>query len=124
MDLQIGIFTTLEEIIKYRNKVNGDSLYSYFGYFNLSKVILTTAIQMFTTGLIYKYLEHEDIAILQNFSSDFSSGSEQFMNSQVKYNRSHHAEAGVKQLAISDITFWEKKFKDNKEGLQQIKGKL
>lgn len=114
----------LEELNKYRNKANGDSLYNYFGYFNLSKVISTTANQMFTSGLIYKYLNHEDIAILQNFFSDFSYGIEEYMNNQIKYNTANHSKPGVKQLTISDIDFWEKKFKDNKKVLQQVKTSL
>ncbi|MBU4449891.1 MAG: hypothetical protein KKE35_01205, partial [Actinobacteria bacterium] len=42
----------IEEVVKYRNKVNGDSLDSYFGYFPLSKVLISTSNQIFNNGLV------------------------------------------------------------------------
>jgi len=113
-----------KELEKYRNKVNGDSLYNYFGYFPLSKVIITTMIQVFLDRSIYEYLSHENIGKLQNFLSDFSSGSEQYINNQIRWNRENFNKSGVKQLAIEDIDFWEKRFKDSKQDLQAVKEKL
>lgn len=118
------IDSLLQELSKYRNKVNGDALYSYFGFFHLSKMIKTTMLQMFFTGSIYKYLKHDEIGKLQNFDSFFSLGTEQFMNNQVNWNRAHFGEPGVKQLAIHDIDYWEGKFNSNKEDLQSVKNRL
>jgi len=116
----------LEELDKYRDKVTGDSLSSYFGYFNLSKVILTTLVQMFFTGEIYNNLDNnEDIRKLQNFSSDFSSGTEQYMNNQINWNRTNiQTNPSVKQFAMGGIEYWRSKFNENKKNLQSIKAKL
>lgn len=115
----------LKELEKYRNKVNGDSLSNYFGYFPLSKIIAITIGQMFFTDSIYKYLDHENIGKLQNFLTDFSLNSEQYMNNQINSNRTNIINnPTVKQLAISDIEFWEDKFNDSKTDLQTIKDKF
>lgn len=111
----------LKELGRYRNKVNGDSLQIYFGYFNLSKVITTTMVQMFFRGTIYNYLGYEEIGKLQNFTSYFSLGMENVINNQINYNKTHANEPGIKQMAIADIEFWEKKFKESIADLKSIK---
>jgi len=114
----------LEKLINYRNMTNADNLNNYFDYYNLSKVIFTTANQMFNNGLIYKYLNYESIEKLQNFSIDFSLGSENFMNNQIKYNQSNYNSPDIKKIVNDQITFWENKFKENKKNLEEIKNKL
>ena len=76
----------LVELLKYRNKVNGDSLYNYFGYYSLTKVIMTTLVQMFQDRSIYKYLDYKEIGKLQTFHSYFSLGMEKYINDQVQWN--------------------------------------
>jgi len=125
IDFNIGkIDSFLEELGRYRDKVTGDSLFNYFGYFNLSKVIITTMFQMFLNGSIYKYLKYEDIVKLQNFITDFSLSTEQYINNQIKWNKENIKTPGIKQLAITDIEFWDRKFKENKRALQEVKEKL
>jgi len=114
----------LEELNNYRNKNNADNINNYFGYFSLSKVILTTAIQMFNNGLIYKFLNHDFVEKLQNFSIDFSLGSENFMNNQIKYNQSNYSLPDIKKIVNDQITFWENKFKENRKNLEEIKNEL
>jgi len=114
----------LEKLINYRNMTNADNLNNYFDYYNLSKVIFITANQMFNDGLIYKYLNYESIEKLQNFSIDFSLGSENFMNNQIKYNQSNYSSPDIKKTVNDQITFWENKFKENKKNLEEIKNKL
>ena len=115
----------LEELDRYRDKVTGDFLSSYFGYFNLSKVIVSTLVQMFFTGAIYNNLDSEDIGKLQNFSSDFSLGTEQYMNNQITWNRTNIKKSpNVKQIAMGDIEYWRSKFNKNIKNLQSIKVKL
>ncbi len=115
---------SLEELINYRNQNNADNINNYFGYFPISKVILTTAKQMFNSGLIYKFLNHDFVEKLQNFSIDFSLGTENFMNNQIKYNQSNYTLPNIKIIANDQITFWEGKFKENKRNLEEIKNKL
>ena len=55
----------LEELTKYRNAVNGDALNFYFGYFDLSRAVFITTSDMFLSGLLYKYLNHDDIGKVQ-----------------------------------------------------------
>jgi len=114
----------LEELNEYRNKANADSLVDYFGFFHLSKIITTTLIQLLNSGLMYKFLYHEDIAMLQNFLSDFSLGTEGYMNNQIEWMRKHHSEQGTRQHVNNNITFWEKKFKENRKLVKQIRDKL
>ncbi|MFQ5647487.1 MAG: hypothetical protein ACE5GM_11205, partial [bacterium] len=47
---------SLEEITKYRNAVNGETLDMYSGYFDLSDIISVTANAMFIDGLLCKIL--------------------------------------------------------------------
>jgi len=80
---------------------------------------------MFFTGAIYNNLDNEDIGKLQNFSSDFSLGTEQYMNNQINWNRTNiQTSPSVKQLAMSDIEYWRSKFNGNKKNLQSIRAKL
>lgn len=115
---------SLEDLNNYRNENNADNINNYFGYFPLSKVILTTARQMFNSGLIYKFLNHDFVEKLQNFSIDFSLGTENFMNNQIKYNQSNYNLPNIKVIANNQITFWERKFKENKQNFEEIKNKL
>ncbi len=59
----------LEEIERYRNAVNSETMFQYFGYFDYSKFVIVTANNMFTSGLLYDYLSHDHISILQEISS-------------------------------------------------------
>ena len=77
----------LEEVVKYRNKINGDSLDSYFGYFTLSKVLISTSNQIFNNGLVYKFLKDDDIKQLQDFLSEFNFYGENYINNQINYNK-------------------------------------
>ena len=117
----------LKELVKYRNKVNGDSLNNYFGYFHLSRVITTTMSQMFLYGTIYQYLDHDDIGKLQNFASYFSLASENSMNNQINWNKQNFFRANgtvdvnIKQYATANIDLWEAIFKQSKKHLKAIK---
>jgi hypothetical protein len=62
----------LEELTKYRNAVNGDSLDSYYGYIRLSSAIGVTTNQLHTRGVLYRHLSHEHIAQLQEAFTDLS----------------------------------------------------
>ena len=74
------IMAWLEEIGKYRNAVNGDSLHNYFGYFDLSRALFVTANQMLQSGLLYKKLSHDEVGQLQNIAVDLSLSGEQLLS--------------------------------------------
>ena len=106
----------LDEITRYRNAVNGETLDTYAGYFDLSRIICVTANDMFLSGLLYKYLSHDDIGKLQVIFSEFSINGENYINNQISQNKANFD----KKKAVMDVDFWEKKFKEHKQTLQDI----
>jgi hypothetical protein len=123
------IDSLIEELQKYRDALNADNLKNYFGYFSLSKVIVSTLNQMVFKGSIYKHLGHEEISWLQNFVVEFSPGTESFINSQVGNNKEKfHTILGinpdVKAKVDSEIKWWKEKFVKTKTELGVIKNKL
>ncbi|HWR57242.1 MAG TPA: hypothetical protein VN328_00015, partial [Thermodesulfovibrionales bacterium] len=123
----------LEEIVLYRNATNGDTLDQYFGYFDFSRFIYVTANSMFISGLLYKYLDHEKIGLLQVITSEFSVNGEKFINDQLAQNRQKFIDSKnemksplatwtskEKSGVVKNIDFWEKKFKEHKASLQRI----
>lgn len=113
----------LEEITTYRNAVNGDALNNYFGYFDLSRFVSVTANDMFWSGLLYKYLDHDTIGKLQVIYSEFSPAWEDILNKQVNQNKMKAKDLSawplVKSEVVSDVNFWEKKFKEHKATLEE-----
>jgi len=118
----------IDEITEYRNKVNGDSLDSYFGYFPLSKVLTSTINQIFNNGLAYRFFKDKDIKQLLDFVSEFTYGGEKYINDQIGYNKGLFKDINLRQYSkgriIGDIDFWEKKFKSYKEFLNEMLKKL
>jgi ABC-type lipoprotein release transport system permease subunit len=121
---KINSFKT--ELQKYKEKVLSDSINTYFGWFYLSEIILTTINQIFYSGLIYRKFNYEDIEELQKFKKDFSISSEKYINDQVKENTTNFVQGNinVKQRALNQITFWENKFNEHRVKLENIKNKL
>ncbi|MBA3017464.1 MAG: hypothetical protein KJ550_09615 [Proteobacteria bacterium] len=118
-----------DELTKYRNTVNGDSLITYFGYFKLSSFIGVTVFQLHNSGTLYKYLTHELIGQLQEVFNDFSLNGENFLNNQIRQrkdtlvnlNESGNEELWQKQLkpeVVRDIDFWEQKFKTHENTIK------
>lgn len=121
----------LEELNKYRNSVNGDSLHTYFGYYKLSSAIGVATNQLHTSGVLYKYLSHEHIGQIQEVFNDLSLPGENYMNNQIsqrKQTLTSLEESGqgelwhkfLKQQVIRDIDFWEQKFKSHLNSLRTI----
>lgn len=121
----------LSEITKYRNAVNGDSLHTWFGYFDLGKASYPTANDMFRTGLLYKALSHEHIEALQSTVAELSPAGEKYMNEQLANRRSEFEDAQrkhdthywlniAKPEAVRTADFWEKKMNDHRSILDEI----
>ena len=114
----------MEEITNYRNAVNGDALNNYFGYFDLSRFVSVTANDMFWSGLLYKYLDHDAIGKLQVIYSEFSLAWEELLNKQVTQNQGKAADlstwTSLKGNVVANVDFWEKKFKEHKKTLEDI----
>lgn len=69
----------LESVLNYRNAVNSETLFRFFDYFDFSKFISVTFFNMFNSGILYKYLNHQEIAELQIIIGELSSGGENYM---------------------------------------------
>lgn len=110
----------LEQIIKYRNAVNSDTLHLFHEYFDLSRFVTNTFVDMFSGGILYKYLNYDDIGKLQIIFGEFSLVGEGYINKQIQDNIKYED----KEKAVGDVNFWEKKFKAHKRTLQEILGKL
>ena len=106
----------LEEIEKYRNAVNSETMLRYFGYFDFSKFIIVTANNMLNSGLLYEYLSHNHISNLQQVSSHLSLAGEQYINNQIKYNQTEFD----KTRATGDVNYHEGKLKESKKMLNEI----
>lgn len=118
----------LEEIGKYRNAVNGDTLQTYFGYFDLSRFVSVTANDMFLSGLLYKYLEHDDIARLQPIYAEFSLPWENMLNQQITTFRELAVDYSswliTKPQVVSHVNFWEGKLREHQRTLEEVLKKL
>ena len=121
----------LEELTKYRNAVNGDSLLTYFGYFKFSSFIGVTASQLHGSGAIYKYLSHEHIGQLQEVYNTLSINGEHYINNQIEQRKQTLAalkendqeelwQTWLKPQVVSDINFWEEKLKSHLKSVRSV----
>ena len=133
LDLNIGkVDRWLEELGRYRNAVNGDSLQNYAGYFDLGRFIYVTANNMFLSGLLYKYLDDEQIGKLQEIVAEFSPAWEQIINSQITWNKTLFVQSTAastwtsqaKPVVVQQINLWQGKFEGHRAALGQIKRSL
>ena len=104
----------------YRNAVNANAPDTFAAYFDLSRIVFVTANDMWATGLLYKYLTHDDIGKLQVLSADFTSFMENYLNNQIAQSRLAFNQA----QAARDVNFWEKKFKDDRQTFIDILRRL
>ena len=102
--------------------MNGDNLNNFVDYFDLTKIIFNSANQLYYSGLLYKYLDDENIGRFLDTSSRFNQGWETLINNQVNdfkikfiTNKNYS-----KQEAANSIDFWEKFFSDRKKVLQDL----
>lgn len=109
-----------QELGRYRNAVHANNLAMYPGYFDLSRFLTVTVNNLLNAGLLYKHLGYQDIGKLQAASGEFSVFVESYMNNQIQQNKAQF----VQSKAAQDVDFWEGKFSEHKDALQQIVAKL
>lgn len=123
----------LKEVKRYRDSVNGDAIQNYWGFFKFSSAIGVTMFQMHQSGLLYQYLNHDEIGQLQEIFNDYSINGEQYFNNQITQNRqlfvSTAAQVGywqkeVKPRVVSEIDFLENQLSVHLQHLSQIIEKL
>jgi hypothetical protein len=125
------IDTWIEELGRWRNAVNGDSLHTYFGYFDLNRLLSVTANAMYQSGLLYSKLSHDHIGKLQIIFSEFSLHGEQYINNQITQGRQALEKcrtdgelkawsSRLKPEAVGTVNFWEKKFQEHRRALDEI----
>lgn len=110
----------LDEVTAYRNAINGDAIDTYFGFFDFSRAVLVTLNDMFVTGQLYKFLDHDQIGKLQLLFSDFSPFSENYFNNQITQNKRNFS----KSKAVQEVNFLETKLKEHRKTLSEIVKKL
>lgn len=124
----------LEEVVTLRNAINGDTIGTYYGYFNLSRAVFTTAGDMFNSGELYRLLSYQEIGKLQAIVPALSYGAESFINAQIDRRRSEYTTASdsgnpkamveVKRAAVADVDNWQGGFEDHQKTLKSIIEKL
>ena len=125
----------LTEVSRYRNAVNGDSLHRWFGYFDLSKTVSTTAMAMLNSGVLYDTLSYEDIASLQEVYGELSPAGENYLNGRLESMRNKFQQladakalpvwlASVKPEAVRIADFWEYKLSNHRDALTRIAATL
>ena len=110
----------LDEVTKYRNAVNAQTLSTYYGYFDLRRFLMVTAQSMLLSGLLYKHLDYSDIGKLQVISSELSEVGETLINREIEEAKLEFVQA----KAAGKVDFWESKFNQHRQTLQQIVDKL
>lgn len=120
-DLNLSkIDTWLEELTKYRNAVNSETLNKYFGYFDFQKFVTVTANNMFNSGLLYDYLSHDDISSFQEIMAYFSTPGEKYINDQIANNKNEF----IKERAVQDVNYHEDKIKKYRKRLTEMKSRF
>ncbi|QQO54409.1 MAG: hypothetical protein N838_14715 [Thiohalocapsa sp. PB-PSB1] len=66
-----------------RNAINSEALHTWAVWLDFGKVMRGSGDDMFKSGLIYKYVTHDQIGNLQAFYGDFSEHFEQFVNQRI-----------------------------------------
>ena len=91
----------IDELTKYRNAINGDTLSTYYGYFDLSRAIYPTANELFQNGTLFDLLSTDDIAKLQVIASELSVSGETNLNNKIKQHKTNFN----KQEAVTHVDF-------------------
>ena len=110
----------IEFITEWRNAVNSETMVSFWRYFDLSRVLSSAANELLVSGVLYRLLDHEDIAKLQKIFGDLSPNGEQYMNNQVSQDKSNFD----KSQATMHVDYWERLFKDHRDTLAALQKKL
>lgn len=112
----------ITDVSDFRNAINGQALNLWAKWLDFGKVMRGSGDEMFRSGLIYKFLTHDQIANLQSFYGDFSEPFEQFVNQQISQFRQNFVQADAIKLAqyLEDrLRKSRKSLSDAKEALER-----
>lgn len=73
----------LKDLDDLSNKINSDRIIDFTGYFNLSLVLLATAIRMLQSGSLYKCISKDNIEKLQEIGNYLNLQGENVLNNQI-----------------------------------------
>ena len=107
-------------ITEWRNYVSASTPDRFLRYFDLSRVVFYSANNMWATGLLYSYRDHDDMGTLQTLGGEFTLFYENYINNQIAQQKTQF----VQRQAVEQIDFWENKFRTHKGTLQDILAKL
>jgi hypothetical protein len=125
----------IAEIVRYRNAVNGDALNTYFGHFDLSRVVAVTTYNLLQSGHLYKLMHRDDFSKLLVIFQELSPAGEQYLNNQINQAKQTFTSCMEnpalnlwstthKAQAVAIVDFWETKFKQHKVDLERIRNNL
>lgn len=107
----------IEELQKYRFSVSGDALKTYFGYFQLSSMVYSTANSMYLDGSLYKLIDApNELVELQKAFRSYTADSEVDFNKNIReYKEICETDEWAKKKPdiVSDLAFWEARFKED-----------
>lgn len=115
------IDTFFGELKKYREHINGESPYEYFGVFHLKGLLKTTLKQMFSDRSLYKYFDNKNIGRLQLFYEDFQPDLEISVNEEIKRFREIPDKSKMVKATNRYIKYLEVGLTVAKENLQAVK---
>jgi hypothetical protein len=108
------------DVSDFRNAINGKALNLWATWLDFGKVMRGSGDEMFRSGLIYKFLTHDQIASLQSFYGDFSEHFEQFTNQRISQLRQNFVQAEATQF----VQYLEDRLRKSRKSLSDAKEAL
>ena len=93
------IHELLAEVTKLRNAVNGDSIQTYFGFFNYERGLFSQATALLNNGSLYRWFSIDDLKKLQKVSFKLNVNTANFVNQNITQRR----ERAVKKEGFDKI---------------------
>ena len=100
----------------YRNAINSSDIKHFFDYFDISKAIYPTMYQVYSNGEVSYFFDEKHLLKVQSVYNELTLATEEYINNSVQEQKSKFN----KDLALSDIRFWEKKFISYEKHLLEV----
>jgi len=113
----------LNDLKRYREHINSDSPYEYFGMLEFSGLLKTTLQQMFLDRSVYKLFGYEDIGRLQTFMADFQSDDVARIKDFIKEIRKLQDLDEMRKEANKFSDYLEGPLKTAKKNLEMVRAK-
>ncbi|WP_144302182.1 hypothetical protein [Oceanidesulfovibrio indonesiensis] len=105
---------------RFRGCVVSETPERFYHYFDFTKAPTPTLVNLYQTGKLYEYLDHEDIAKLLKIDSKRNLDYENFFNAKVEEQKN----TTDKQEALKAADVWENMFKEDRKMLLEVLNKF